>query len=100
MVDNLEIEKSLFGTLNISLKRGDRFDCQAEDEYAKIWVSQPDVSTFIAMKNAQIYSYNLFSKKEIYSTAYSSAIIRFSGLEANSIEFTAYTKNYLQRIWI
>lgn len=64
MVDNLEIEKSLYGILNISLKRGDRFDCKSEDEYVKIWISQPNVSTFTAMKNAQIYSYNLFSKKK------------------------------------
>lgn len=64
MVDNLEIEKSLNGTLNISLKRGDRFDCKSGDEYIKIWISQPNISTFTAMKNAQIYSYNFFSKKK------------------------------------
>lgn len=91
MVDNLEIEKSLYGILNISLKRGDRFDCKSEDEYVKIWISQPNVSTFTAMKNAQIYSYNLFYRKKVYSEVYSSAIIHFSALKANSIEFNAYT---------
>lgn len=92
MVDNLEIKKTPYGILDISLNRGETFNCKSEDQYVKIWISQPNLRSFTVMKNAQIHSNSLFSMSKVCLEAFTSAIIHFDVLDAHFVNINAYSK--------
>lgn len=91
MVDKLKIKNTSNGFLSLRIKQGDKFICASEEEYIKVWLSQPGVSTFTAMEKAQIHASGPFqATDDIMATVFTSAEIHFNALLARSIELNAF----------